>query len=155
MEFHFEIVHIPRLYSQALNAMYRLPKDTQDRVDERKDVEDIPMHCQLGTETDALCATEEDEVIRVLITSFKKLLGVPKTDACCQNMVKLVGTHALFTVDVNENGVFCRKASVDGTVEVLVTKASRQAILRNGHHLILAARSGTPQMNDVFLRRVH
>lgn len=151
MEFDFEIVHLPPLYQQAADAMYRLPKVDRKLVGEADDVEDdIPSYRILGQESEALWATEEDRVTSLPISTSEELLEAQQMNSCCRNVVKLVGIDTQFAMD--ENVLLYQKAPIDGPVQVIVTDIFCQAILYNGHHPILAGLPGTCQIYDELQR---
>lgn len=52
-------------------------------------------------------------------------------------MLKMVqGSDSRFTID--EDGVICRKAAIDGSLQVIVPEAFRREMLYNSHHPITA-----------------
>lgn len=81
MEFDFEILHRPRLYRPAADAMSRLPQADIGSPSKDKGVDnDIPTYCVMEQESD-VCSTSDDEDFTVLTMSKPKdLLDDQPTD---------------------------------------------------------------------------
>lgn len=82
----------------------------------------------------------------ISLPKFKKLEKAQRADKYCHIMAKLAGIVARFTVDENER--MFRKASINGSSQLIVPEVFREEILHNDPYLILTGQPGRRWMFD-------
>lgn len=134
--------------------MSRLSHVDQEPVDKTEDVdEDILTYGIMSQVLDALCVTEDDRAVNLPIRTSKELLEAQQTDTYCQNMFRLVSTDTRLTVD--ENWMICRQATINGSMQVIISEVFPQAVLYSRHYPILAGHPGTCRMYDELRRQLY
>lgn len=144
MEFDFEIMHRLGLYYRtADNTISRLPKgDDSSQCNERDVSGDTPTYCIMGQNSPLSSTIGDNYSTALAMPTPNKIFGSQQTYTYCQYMPKMVGgSDTRFTMD--ENGLICRNGPLDGSLQIIVLKGLRQAVLYNDHPPTTTGHSGT------------
>lgn len=94
-------------------------------------VADLPTYFILGQEADAMIKTEEPRMDMATVPTTKKITETHKNDVYSRNIAQRIHAEARSTI--NDEGMVCRKVSIDGGWQVTVPETFRQANLCNSY----------------------
>lgn len=135
--------------------MFRAPKGGNNyQRDEHGVRNDIPTKCVTRLKPVA-CSTIDDGYSTALaVPTPEKIFTSQQIYVYYQNMRRLVrGSDSCSRID--ENKLMCQNAPLDSSLQAIVQKALRQAVLYNGHHPITAVHPGTQRMYDNLRRQFY
>lgn len=131
LEYDLKTVHRPGIHHQAPEAMSWLPKETdcgdEDPIDEDIPTLDIPRTD--NKEASPVMFLHQDPVP---MPAESEILEAQAKDPCCRNVRSMVGIEPTWVF--NETGLLCRKASADGSLQVVALQRYRIAVMHNAHY---------------------
>lgn len=148
-------MHRANAHYQAAAEKSRLPKASlQEREGSAGDIDDdIVTCCNLEKILDVENIPQKERPTPLNVSTVAELRAAQKVDVFCQHGARLIGTDRRFTVD--NRGLSCRKAPVDGALQVAVPECLRQAVFYSGHHSIFSIHPGTRKKQDGPKRRFY